>query len=85
MGDFYKDSLIEFCDKVLMQMNSIYIKLRFLFEQYSFVYDVICKILEDWLMNFKENNLLKINVSDYLENFTKYIGNEIIKCSFDIN
>lgn len=49
------------------------------------MYDVICKILEDWLMNFKENNLLKINVSDYLENFMKYIGNEIIKCSFDIN
>lgn len=85
MGDPHKDSLIESCDKVLTQMNSIRTKLRPSFEQYSSVYDVIRKISEDWPMNSKENNSLKTNVSDHLENFTKHIGNEIIKRSPDTN
>lgn len=85
MDDPHKDSLIETCDKALTQINSIRTMLRPSFEQYSSVYDVIRKISEDWPMDSKENNLLKTNISDLVENFTKHIGNEIIKRTTENN
>lgn len=85
MDDPHKDSLIETCDKALTQINSIRTMLRPSFEQYSSVYDVIRKISEDWPMDSKENNSLKTNISDLVENFTKHIGNEIIKRTTENN